>query len=710
MALNVNFNDLYQRMVDGETSVAEASRFMQSPEVHKLINSLVYKKSIDQMVPFYPEELQNIQGIINVAQFIYNDSGMDTGLTDSEYDALYEAMLRNGGDDIITVPILPNANNIAHHKYPSLRGTLTKTYYLSTDEKRTNPSRHYLDEWIQTMENKIYQATGKQMYLNDEEIYVFPKFDGVSGIFEMNTDGTIGRVLTRGFTERNEAQDITRHFQGLPIRKYHEINGAYGLKTEVMMYESDLAKFNETYHTDYKNTRSIVSGILNSEEYDPYKAQYLHVVPLRVGDLDGNQELAQEAFKLYPYLRCRLKDREAIRNFAYSHRYIHDELRCDGAVIYIINPEIQKILGRENDKNNFEVAYKFTEESAMTILEDVSFNMGSFGRLAPVAKVKPVKLKGNTIEKVSLGSVGRFRSLKLHEGDKVKILYDIIPYLAFDKDCSHNYDGKQFVLPATCPECGEILEFSDTGDVASCVNPNCACRRIGKIINYLNKMSIDGLSYGVISRLYHEGIVKNVVDLYKLEKHKKEIIGIDGFGPKLVNSWIDAIEEKSTVEDYIFLGSLGIEGVSKKTFSKIMNVMTLDELLDVCDNNLPHSLISIPSIQAKTAEKIITGVNANIKLIEKLEKYLNIKSTKGSEDRCKFAVCFTMIRNKNLEKWILEHDGRVDATLTKATTFLVVPSLDTTSDKVEKAKKYGAYVIPIDKAIETFTRYISSIE
>ena len=63
-----------------------------------------------------------------------------------------------------------------------------------------------------------------------------------------------------------------------------------------------------------------------------------------------------------------------------------------------------------------------------------------------------------------------------------------------------------------------------------------------------------------------------------------------------------------------------------------MNVMTLDELLDVCENNLPQSLISIPSIQAKTAEKIITGVNANIKLIEKLEKYLNIKSTKGSED------------------------------------------------------------------------------
>lgn len=694
----INFNDVYQKLVDGEMTCQEASEIMKSSEVRKTVNAYLHKKQVNSLVPYFPEDLQNIQGLINVTQFIYNDSGLDTGLSDSEYDTLYAIMLDNGGSDIISVPIAPDATNIAHHKYPSLRGTLTKTHYLSLDEEKTNPSRKYLDEWIQTMENKIYQTSGKRVNLNDEDIYVFPKFDGVSGIFEMNDDGTINRVLTRGFTERNEAQDITRHFKGFPKREFHEFNGPYGLKTEVMMYESDLAAYNEKYHTDYKNTRSIVSGILNSDEYDPEKSRYLHAIPLRVGNEAGDQLVAKEAFKNFPFLRCKLKDRTAIHNFALGHRYINNELRCDGAVIYIINPELQKILGRENDKNNFEVAYKFTEESEMSILKDVTFNMGLFGRLAPVAQVKPVKLKGNTIENISLGSIGRFKELHLHKGDKVKVLYDIIPYMAFDSDCEHNYDGKVFEIPTECPECGSELVFSESGDIASCVNPECPCRKIGKILNYLSKMKIDGLSYGVITKLYHEGIVEDISDLYKLKKHKKEIIEIDGFGKKMLESLIDAIDAKREIPDYMLLGSIGIEGVSNKTFERIMPYMDIDDLYEAAENKSYHSLIGIPTIREKTATKIIDGVRNNMKLLKKLEKELTIIPTKGNLEEPKFHVCFTMIRDPELEDWIVKQGGKIDDSITHNTTFLVVPSPDTQSTKVDKARKYGVRVVPIEKA------------
>ncbi len=698
MSTTVNFNDMYQSLVDGKMTCQEASEIMKGSEVRKTVNAYLHKKQMNSLIPYFADDLQNIQGLINVTQFIYNDSGLDTGLSDSEYDTLYAIMLDNGGSDIISVPIAPDAVNIAHHKYPSLRGTLTKTHYLSLDEEKTNPSRKYLDEWIQTMENKIYQTSGRRVSLNEEDIYVFPKFDGVSGIFEMNEDGTINRVLTRGFTERNEAQDITRHFKRFPKRDFHEFNGPYGLKTEVMMYESDLANFNAKYHTDYKNTRSIVSGILNSDEFDPDKARYLHAIPLRVGNEAGDQQIAKEAFKSFPFLRCKLKDREAIRKFALAHRYINNELRCDGAVIYIINPELQKILGRENDKNNFEVAYKFTEESEMSTLKDVTFNMGLFGRLAPVAQVKPVKLKGNTIENISLGSIGRFKALNLRKGDKVKVLYDIIPYLAFDSDCEHNPDGKRFEIPTECPECGSELVFSESGDIASCVNPDCPCRKIGKILNYLSKMKIDGLSYGVITKLYHEGIVKDIADLYKLGKHKKEIVNIDGFGKKMLESWIDAINAKKEVPDYILLGAIGIEGVSHKTFERIMPYMDLEQLYYSAENKLYHTLVGIPTIREKTAIKIIEGIAANEKLLRKLEKELTIIPTKGNLEEPKFSACFTMIRDPDLEDWIREHDGKIDDSVTKKTTFLIVPSPDTQSSKVDKARKYGVRVVPIEKA------------
>lgn len=705
-----NLSTLYTNMLLGKTSCEEAYEIMKSKEIRNLINSYINKDKINKLIPYSEEDMQNIYMIINITQFIYNNSGCETGLTDTEYDILYAIMIANGGSDIISVPIVPKSNTLCYHKYPALRGTLTKTFYLTPDEERTNPSRKYLDEWKSSMESKIFTKTGKHIDLDNEEVYVFPKFDGVSGIFEIGEDDSLERALTRGFTETNEAENITHIFKLFKKRKYREYAKVpYGLKTEIMMMEEDLKYYNERYKTDYKNTRSIVSAIINSDEYDVEKSSLLHIVPLRVGTEDGEQELAEDVFKDYPYIRCRLKDREVIRKFALEHRYVHGGLRTDGAVIYIINPEIQKILGRENNKNNYEVAYKFTEEVEFSKLKGITFNLGLFGRLAPVAHVKPVKLKGNTIENISLGSVGRVKDLKLRKGDKVKVLYDIIPYLSFDDECEHNEDGELFEIPEVCPECGEDLEFSESGEIAFCINKNCPCRIKGKILNYLNKMNIDGISYGIIDKLYEYDLVTSIKDLYKLEKKTKKIIDIEGFGTKSVLSWIDSINDKRTVQDYILLGSLGIEGVSKKTFEKIMVEMTIDELIDLVENNNISHLVSIPSIQDKTANKIIEGIKENKKLIDFLQDELTILSSKGGNDKL-YSVCFTKIRDEEKEKFIESTNGQVVDSLTKNTTFLVVPSLDIESSKVSKAKKYGIRVIQIDDLETAILTYLDNLK
>ena len=706
--MNYNLSTVYNDLITGKISCKEASEIMKSQEVQKLISSYLYKDMINKLVPYFEEDLQNIYMIINISQYIYNNSGIETGLSDNDYDILYSIMLANGGSDVVSAPIVPSSVGIAYHKYPALRGTLTKTYYLTKDEERKNPSRRYLDEWKSSMESKIFTKSGKTVDLDNEEIYVFPKFDGVSGIFEMDSDNNLVRVLTRGFTQTNEAKDITHVFANLPKREHSEFrNQEYGLKTEIMMQEKDLEYFNSKYGTDYKNTRSIVSAIINSDEYDEEKSSLLHVVPLRVGDIDGNQELAVEVFDNYPYLRCRLKDRELIRKFANDHSYVNGGLRCDGAVIHIINPELQEILGRENDKNNYEVAYKFTEESTFSELKDVTFNVGLFGRVAPVARVKPVKLKGNKITNISLGSIGRLRDLQLRKGDKVKVLYDIIPYLTFDMECEHNEKGELIEIPEVCPECGEPLKETESSDIIYCDNDKCPCRMKGKILNYLNKMMIDNISYGIIDKLYECGYVKNIKDIYSIEKNKKKISKIRGFGDKSVDTWIESINSKRNVKDYIMLGSLGIEGISTKTFQKIFDVMTLDDLLDIVDNNQISKLVTIKSIQEKTAMKIIEGINSNKKLIKFLEDELDIISTKGTSNEKSFSVCFTKIRDMDLEKFIIDNGGIVSDSLTKNTTFLVVPSLDTESSKVSKAKKYGIQIVHIDDLESTILNYLN---
>jgi DNA ligase (NAD+) len=49
-------------------------------------------------------------------------------------------------------------------------------------------------------------------------------------------------------------------------------------------------------------------------------------------------------------------------------------------------------------------------EQKKTILKDIEFSVGVLGAITPVARIEPVKLKGNTISNISLGSIDRFET------------------------------------------------------------------------------------------------------------------------------------------------------------------------------------------------------------------------------------------------------------------------------------------------------------
>lgn len=660
----------------------------------------------------YNEEtfIDNASALLEAAQFIYTYSGEQTGMSDSEYDILYEAV-SSKTETPFTVPEI--SDDVVYHKYKSLRGTLDKVYALTDEEELENKSRKSLDDWIKSSEAKIKAVTGHDIDLSNEEVYCFPKFDGVSGIFEFDKNGNLQRVLTRGYTETNEAQDITHIFKGWIKGHLENADNEYAVKTEIMMSNEDFEKYNENYKTDYKQSRSIVSSIINSDDVDD-RAKYLRILPLRMSYLEDGKETLQElhpgAFST-PYIKCRLSDREQMKEFAEKHAIV-DGLRCDGMVIYIIDKEIQKILGRENDKQKFEVAYKFTEEVAYSKIEDIEFSAGLFGRIAPVAKIKPIKMKGNTIERISLGSMGRMKNLQLAKGDKVKVLYDIIPYVLFDeKDPKCKRSGKEPIsVPWCCPECGEPLEFSETGDIAFCANKKCPCKIKGRILNYFNKMNIDGISYATVDTLYREGYLENIKDIYKLEKHEKKISKISGFGARSVGLIIDEINSHKEVPASQMLGSIGIEGISTKMFAKVLSVISFDELMELVfdDKNKCVNVLSVvPGIKEKTAEKIYNGIQENEKLIEFLENELIIlKESKPSN--ASFSCVFTKVRDTELEKWIIENGGAVNDSVTKDTTFLIVPAIGVKSSKVSKAEKYNVQIISIDDAKETISKYIQS--
>lgn len=668
---------------------------LQTPEFRKYIQFLVHKGRKD-IKDFTEEEYFSISELVFILQSLYNYGDKEMPVSDEDYDVLY-SILENKDIEIITTPIL--RSEVVHHKYTHLRGTLEKIYALDDEEHLSNESRKRLSDWITRTNKEIEMETGRKIDIGNEEVYIFPKWDGVSIIFEIDENNKIIRALTRGNTEVNEAEDVTFIFKPIEHKIVcDDMKGvAYGLKTEVMMKEEELEKYNKDHNTNYKSTRSIVSSIINSDEIDG-REQLLEIVKLRTSIFEDGKEkiekLSQEVFDR-PFIRCRLKDVDAIRHFSNNHKYV-DGLRCDGSVIYIIDEEIQKILGRKKEKNRFEVAYKFNEEVAYTKLKDIIFQMGTFGTINPVAIIEPVHMKGNEIKRVSLGSMQRFNSLQLSKGDKVKIIYEIIPYLIFDLEdpkCKKS-KHKPIEPPKVCPECGEKLVYEK--EIPSCKNPNCDYLKKKGIVNYIQKMNMSGISYETISSLYDYNIVKSIKDLYRLKKKKKEMKEIPGFGDGKVKLFLEEIDSHRNVIDSVLLGSIGIPHTSKEIFKRVLNYFTIDELMDLVDADKWLPLTEIKGIKTARAMDIVSGLQKRRSLILFLMDELEVVSGRDTNAyQVRFKACFTKIRSEKIKELIESKHGSVVERITKDTDFLIVPSKNTESNSVEKARKYGIDIVPI---------------
>lgn len=692
--LTSKLKNWYTTVLSNNVNIDAISSKMKSSGMRNIYDAYLEMSENDDDIT--NNEIELLKWILKVCNLIYNHSGNDTGLSDSEYDILSEYYKSISNDESLITE--SESGSVINHKYKTLRGTLDKIYKITEEDVLKNKSQKSLEDWVKQTERRYLENTGETINLMECDVIVMPKFDGVSCVFECNSDGILERALTRGDTKRNEAQDITHVFRNIFKNPIQKPEYKHGIKTEIMMFDDDLDKINREYHTDYKNTRSVVSSILNSDELDG-REKYLIIVPLRYSymddDGDESEQFLPPSVYEYPYLKCKLKEVNKIHEFSFNNKTVYPGLRCDGSVIRIIDPKIQQALGRENEKQKFEVAFKFTEETAYSEVKDITFTTGLFGRINPVVVVKPVKMKGNTVEKASLGSYGRYKKLELSKGDIVKVLYDIIPYVDFDDgDYKCIRSGKPKIKASLrCPECGSVLEESETGELLYCINSSCPCRERGRILNYCRKMGIANISYATIEDLYNEHILRSIEDLYKLKDQINIITQLNGYGINKISNILEEIDNHRDVIPSILLGSIGIEGISTKTFKKILEYVTMSEIIEFSHDRNYEFFTVIPGIKEKTSKKLVDGINENIKLIQFLIQELNIQNEPRTTGL--FSVAFTKIRDEEMENMIKEYGGIINDSLTKDTSILVIPEKGVKSSKVLKAEKYGIPVVPI---------------
>lgn len=681
-------------------SPEDARKELEKSEKHKTI---VYYSNIQDIAkhPLKDAQLAELQSIVKILQILDNNA-VGSPVSDTAYDNMQE-MLVSMGIPRLTGTIEINSDSKVSHTYTNLRGTLGKVYYLSKAEKQTNKNRKYLDDWIEKSQKKYESVTGKQLDFNQLEVIVQPKFDGVSCILEVK-DG-VPIWITRGDTKRNLASDVSHIMR--PFNDVYVHDGNYGIKFEVMMTEENKDRINSMIGSEvqYKNSRQIVTATINATEPD-FKVDYLYLVPLRYMDNSMDTEILHpDLLENFPTIKCRLKDRDLIKKFADEHKYIKRNgmrLRTDGAVITIIDPEVQRVLGRENDINQFEIAYKFTEEVAYTKVKRVEFYVSEFGRITPVLVVNDVIMKGNTINHISLANKERFDELGLCYGDEVKVLYDIIPYVTLDEKCRRAISGRKIPFTPVCPKCGEPLDL--TQSEVQCENPRCISRILGQVLNYCDILRIQNIGYSTLEALYLNDLLPHGIrSLYKLKKHSDDIQLLDGFGKLKTKKMISEIEAKRRLMDYEFFGAIGIQGLSVRTFQLIFHNISLEDFLNMIRLKnlelLNSKLIAIKGIgEAKAA--LLTDYFKDGKVRKDLMKLLDevtliqsygVKESKGR-------IVFTGCRPTDADEQLIKSKGYDPSdNWSNNAKFLVVPSRGYESSKVEKARERNIPIITIEE-------------
>ena len=635
-------------------------------------------------------DLFTCRKLVEILQFIYNNTDIIPPVSDSTYDKLYQTMLDSGLGDIVG-SVNSQGKPVREHRYPDLRGTLNKVHFVFNVDKEGD-KRRSIEDWITTIENIL----GRNINNTEEfNVRLQPKWDGCSAVFECDENGELEHVLMRGDTEKNLAVDVIELFRNqIDFKRFANGEDKFAIQTEVLMNQADYESIIVDYK-DFKSPRSATSSILNEKVLQPHLTRYLTVEPLRIQYVGKEPVIIpNEKFDMISNLFDLRDIRECIKQI--NENVKADGRVTDGVVLHLINEDLHKRLGRDGAINRYEVAYKFPAESKKAKLINIEFSYGLGGNITPVAKIEPVVMLGKTISSISMGSVDRFRSMShLTSGSEIIVRYEIIPYMDIDNTCKVNIDGKRFFVPTHCKHCGSML-IEDP--LLKCNNEECPSRIIGNVVNYINKMRIENINIETISTLFDQGIITGIESLYKLEEHKSKILSLPGFGEKSYEKMIDGINKRKVVYDYELLGSLGIQSIGVRMFKKILSVMDLETMLRLAkDQMLAINLMGLSGFGEKTASRVQYGVVSKLKTIYFLLEKIQLKE-KVAPGKLKGRVCFSQVRDHNFESELINKGYEVVNSITKTTDYLIVPSLDVISSKITKAKKYGITVLSLEQA------------
>jgi DNA ligase (NAD+) len=218
-----------------------------------------------------------------------------------------------------------------------------------------------------------------------------------------------------------------------------------------------------------------------------------------------------------------------------EHR--HDvEHEIDGVVVKVDEVSVQRRLGSTSRAPRWAIAFKYPPEEVTTKLHDIRVNVGRTGRVTPYGVMEPVLVSGSTVEMATLHNASEVKRKGVLIGDTVVLRKagDVIPEIVGPVVDLRDGSEREFVMPASCPDCGTAVRPEKEGDAdIRCPNSRSCPAQLRERLYHLagrGGFDIDVLGYEAAAGLLEAGVLQDEGDVFGLDE--EALLRVDMFRRK----------------------------------------------------------------------------------------------------------------------------------------------------------------------------------
>ncbi|WP_428385044.1 NAD-dependent DNA ligase LigA [Nevskia ramosa] len=396
----------------------------------------------------------------------------------------------------------------------------------------------------------------------------------------------------------------------------------------------------------------------------------------------------------------------------------------DGVVFKLDDLAGRSELGSVSREPRWAVAYKFPAEEAVTVLENVEFQIGRTGAVTPVARLRPVFVGGANVSNATLHNMDEVQRKDVRIGDTVIVRRagDVIPEVKEVVLAQRPADARVVVLPPSCPVCGGAIAREEGEAIARCTNGlSCRAQLHGALIHFVSRkaIDIDGLGEKLLALVIDALDVRTPADIY-LKLDAAKLAALERMGEKSAQNLVDAIDASRNTTFSRFLFALGIPVVGETTARDLaQHYGNLEDLLKAAEEDLAteHAekkkerfprLQSVPDV-GPTVAASIAHFFAEPRNLAVIKSLVELRKNGGAEVRWPapkaaaegaltgkiFVITGTLpgLSREEAAALIEANGGKVTGSVSAKTDFLLAG--EAAGSKLAKAEKLGVPVLDL---------------